>query len=174
MNRIAFITLLGLSAACSPAGIEKAPATAAATGCAGGIVLRDAELQTYRGCRAISGDLELSGVTSLAPLATLRSVHGTLRIENASKLYTLEGLERLRSVGALEIHHNASLISAGALRQLKQASHVSISHNPRLSTKYGLLDGMRRSGVAIDLAANWGLVAEGVRAPAQDQPLAAR
>jgi len=164
MNRILLSLLCTVSAACSTVGVSNAPAIAHAPTCGGGIVLHDSELAAYRGCRAISGDLALYGVTSLAPLASVRSIEGTLTIEHTSRLYTLAGLEQLRSVNRLEIHHNSSLINAGALHQLEHVHQVSVTHNRRLSTTYGFLDAMDRTGVELDLAHNSGLVAEGVTA----------
>jgi hypothetical protein len=174
MNRIALYLLCTVSAACSSAGVARTPATAHVASCGGGIVLHDAELAEYRGCRTISGDLALYGVTSLAPLASVRSVEGTLTIEHTSRLYTLAGLEQLRSVSRLEIHHNASLINAGALRQLEHVRQASVTHNPRLSTRYGFFDGMGRAGVDVELAHNSGLVAEGVTVSTSGTPVAAR
>ncbi len=171
MNRIALYLLCTVSAACSTAGVTTPPATAHASSCGGGIVLHDSELQAYRGCRSISGDLALYGVTSLAPLASVRSIEGTLTIEHTSRLYTLAGLEQLRRVDRLEIHHNASLINAGALSKLEHVQQASVTHNPRLSTKYGFFDAMGRAGVDVEIAHNSGLVAEGVTVP---MPVAAR
>ena len=174
MNRIALYLLCTVSAACSTAGVTKAPATAHVATCGGGIVLHDSELQAYRGCRAISGDLALYGVTSLAPLASVHRIDGTLTIEHTSRLYTLAGLEQLRRVNRLEIHHNASLINAGALKNLEHVQHASVTHNRRLSTRYGFLDGMGRAGVDVELDHNSGLVAEGVTTPMTDGTVAAR
>jgi len=171
MNRIALYLLCTVSAACSTTGVTKAPATAHAPSCGGGIVLHDSELQAYRGCRSISGDLALYGVSSLAPLASVKSIDGTLTIEHTSRLYTLAGLEQLRHVNRLEVHHNASLINAGALSKLEHVQHVSVTHNARLTTRYGFFDGMSRAGVDVELSHNSGLVAEGVTAPT---PVAAR
>ncbi|HEX5098874.1 MAG TPA: hypothetical protein VFV94_05210 [Polyangiaceae bacterium] len=162
MNRIILCLLCTVSVACSSVGVARAPAAPRTASCAGGIVLHDSELEAYRGCRNVSGDLALYGVTTLAPLASLRSVGGTLTVEHTSRLYTLAGLEQLRSVNRLEVNHNASLVNAGALRKLDHVRHVSVTHNPRLSTTYGFLDGMGRAGAEVDLAHNSGLVAEGV------------
>lgn len=174
MNRIVLCLVCTVSMACSSVGVARAPAAPHAASCGGGIVLHDSELAAYRGCRSISGDLALYGVTTLAPLASLHSVEGTLTIEHTSRLYTLAGLEHLRSVNRLEINHNASLVNAGALRKLDHVSHVSVTHNPRLSTKYGFLDGMGHAGAELDLAHNSGLVAEGVTEATPAGTVAAR
>lgn len=174
MNRIVLYLLGTVSAACSNVGVARAPTAPHTASCGGGIVLHDSELEAYRGCRSVSGDLALYGVTTLAPLASLHSVEGTLTIEHTSRLYTLAGLEHLRSVNRLEINHNASLVNAGALRKLEQVRHVSVTHNPRLSTTYGFLDAMDRAGAELDLAHNSGLVAEGVTVATPGGTVAAR
>jgi len=174
MNRIILCLVCTVSAACSSVGVAHSPAAPHVASCGGGIVLHDAELEAYRGCRSVSGDLALYGVTTLAPLASVRSIEGTLTIEHTSRLYTLAGLEQLRSVERLEINHNASLVNAGALRKLDHVSRVSVTHNPRLSTTYGFLDGMDRAGAELDLAHNSGLVAEGVTEATPGGTVAAR
>jgi hypothetical protein len=174
MNRVALYLVCTVSMACSSVGVARAPAAPRAASCGGGIVLHDSELEAYRGCRGVSGDLALYGVTTLAPLAALHSVEGTLTIEHTSRLYTLAGLEQLRSVNRLEINHNSSLVNAGALRKLEQVHHVSMTHNPRLSTTYGFLDGVGRAGAEVDLAHNSGLVAEGVTEATPPGTVAAR
>jgi hypothetical protein len=176
MNRIALYLLCTVTMGCSTASVARAPATPRSTSstCGGGIVLHDAELEAYRGCRDVSGDLALYGVTTLAPLASLHSVEGTLTIEHTSRLYTLAGLEHLRSVNRLEVNHNVSLVNAGALRKLDHVRHVSVTHNPRLSTTYGFLDGMGRAGAEVDFAHNSGLVAEGVTEATPGGTVAAR
>jgi hypothetical protein len=114
-----------------------------------------------RGCQENSGNLELQSVTSLAVLGSLRRVEGALRIEHTERLYTLAGLEQLRSVEALELNHNARLINASALRGLAVALHARVTDNPRLSRRYGWFDGLTRSGVKIELLRNRGLTVEG-------------
>jgi hypothetical protein len=174
MNRIVLSTVGVLAMACSGGELGRAPATAQSTRCDGGLVMSDLDLQRFEGCREVSGDLALRGVTSLAPLASLRRVDGALRIEHTTRLYTLAGLEQLRRVSSLEIHHNAGLINGGPLRHLEQADYVAITRNPRLSTTFGFLDGIRHAGGDVDLVQNWGLAAEGVPQLATPSSLAIR
>ena len=68
MTRFIFTAACVLSMACSSAGFGRAPAPVHAVACVGGVVRSDMELDRYRGCAEISGDLELSNVTSLEPL----------------------------------------------------------------------------------------------------------
>ena len=91
----AFGLLMGCSAMPQP-GVRAAHSVA---GCEGGVVNQDAELARYTGCRVVAGHLDVRGVTSLAPLHALERVDGTLRIERTDRLYSLTGLERLRSDG---------------------------------------------------------------------------
>jgi hypothetical protein len=174
MRRIYLGIACAASLACSSTGVGRGSAVAHAPACAGGRVTSDSELQRYRGCSEVSGDLVLQGVSSLTPLAALRRVEGTLRIERTTRLYTLAGLEHLQSVRALEIHHNQALITAGALGKLARADHASLSNNPRLTTTYGLLEGMSYAGVPVDLSHNCGLTAEGLRESLPPKALAAR
>lgn len=148
--------------ACAGPEHTRAPATPTASSCEGGSVQSDAELVKYAGCSYVAGNLELQGITSLAALGALRTVEGTLRIGRTERLYTLAGLENLRSVSTLELHHNVALINAGALAELAEARRASVTDNPRLSAAYGFLEGLRRAGVEVQLTHNHGLSAEGV------------
>ncbi len=150
-----------LSAACSTTNLPRA-AHADVASCAGGVVQNDAELRRYEGCSAIDGDLLVRGVTSLEPLGALERIAGSLRVENTQKLYSLSGLERLKSVRELELRHNDGLISGGALHGLARAEHIEITDNPRLTRNYGLLQGLERSRARLDVSHNTGLTAEGV------------
>jgi len=152
-----------LAAACSSTNLPRAlPATAAATSCGGGVAQNDVELRRYAGCSEIDGDLLVRGVTSLEPLAALEHIAGHLRVEHTERLYSLAGLERLRSVRELTLAYNGGLISGGALSGLTHAEHVRISDNPRLTRNYGLMRGLEQSRARLDLSHNLGLSAEGV------------
>jgi hypothetical protein len=152
-----------LSAACSAAGIhQSAPRTAGLVACPGGVVQNDAELARYEGCERIDGDLLVTGVSSVAPLAELVQVIGSLRIERTERLYTLSGLESLRGARDLELRNNAGLISGAALASLTQVGHVTVEQNPRLSGARGLMRSLRQSGAQIQLVRNAGLSAEGL------------
>jgi hypothetical protein len=154
-----------LSAACSATNTSgTAPRSAEAASCAGGVAQNDAELRRYEGCREIKGDLLVRNVTSVAPLAALEHLDGSLRIEHTERLYSLTGLEHLKSARELVLRDNAGLICAGALSGLARADHVHIADNPRLSRAYGLMPALARSGASVDLNNNLGLEAEGVEA----------
>lgn len=149
------------------AGCSSAPPTgvrtaAAPPACSGGVVRSDAELQRYAGCRVVGGHLDLRGVSSLLPLHSLERVEGTFRIEQTDRLYSLAGLERLRSVDTLDLRDNASLISGGALRHLTHVRRTHLSNNPRLTKTYGILDALEKTCGDVYLSNNPGLSAEGV------------
>jgi len=154
----AFGLLMGCSAMPQP-GVRAAHSVA---GCEGGVVNQDAELARYTGCRVVAGHLDVRGVTSLAPLHALERVDGTLRIERTDRLYSLTGLERLRSVDMLDIRDNTALVSGGALRGLTHVRRVHVSDNPRLSKAYGMLDALAKSNADLYLSNNSGLSTEGV------------
>ncbi len=162
MNKIV-LALGTLLAACSGSAVPAAVAPApAASVCEGGSARGDAELAHYAGCTAITGDLDVSGVTSMQALERLRSVDGTLSISGTARLYTLTGLENLRRVNALRIERNRGLISIGSLKALTHANTVSIVANPRLSRSGGSLDGLTRMAGEVTVIDNVGLRAEGV------------
>jgi len=150
--------MLGGCSASSHAGVHAARPTST---CAGGVVHGDAELARYVGCRSV-GHLDVRGVSTLAPLRSLERVDGTLRIEQTDELYSLAGLERLRSVDTLVVRDNAALISAGALGKLGHVRLTRVSNNPRLTKTYGLFDAIGKSGGSVYLSKNSGLTAEGV------------
>ncbi|HTQ03640.1 MAG TPA: hypothetical protein VMI54_07275 [Polyangiaceae bacterium] len=166
MTKQLLMLVCTLSAACSttslPPARTNAPANASAPSCAGGVAQNDAELARYAGCSAIDGDLLVRDVTSLESLGALEHMAGRLRIEHTERLYSLAGLERLRSVRELELRHNDGLISGGALRGLAHAERIELSDNPRLTRSYGFMQGIERSGARLDLSRNTGLTAEGV------------
>jgi len=162
MNKIV-LALGALLAACSGSAVPRAAApAAAATACEGGSVHSDAELERYGHCVTIAGDLDVTGVTSVQPLARLRSVDGTLSIRRTERLYSLSGLENLRRVDTLRIERNRGLISIRSLNALAHAEKVSIVANPRLSSSQGLMDGLKRVAADITMVGNVGLRAEGV------------
>jgi hypothetical protein len=158
-----FYSAFGLLMGCSALPQTGARAAHTATSCKGGVVSQDAELVRYTGCRVVAGHLDVRGVTSLAPLHSLEHVDGTLRIERTDRLYSLAGLERLRSVDMLDIRDNTALVSGGALRGLTHVRRVHVSDNPRLSKAYGMLDGLAKSNADLYLSNNSGLSTEGVQ-----------
>jgi hypothetical protein len=149
-----------LAAACSASGFQRAaPPRGGLADCPGGVVRADRELARYQGCERITGDLVVTGVSSIVQLASLEQVTGDLRIEQTRHLYSLGGLERLRSVHELELRNNAGLVSGSALRGLTRVRQVTISGNPRLSGS--LMGYLVRSGADVKLYHNAGLAAEG-------------
>ena len=90
-------------------------------------------------CKAVRGDLRITGVvTTLEPLAALRSVSGTLAVESAPELDSLDGLERLHAVSDLVLSQNAELDDIGALGSLKAVRTVTVKSNPELENLRGL------------------------------------
>ena len=84
----------------------------------------DAELADLSHCGTIRGALRVTGqVTSLAPLASLVRVEGSLIIE-ALEVTSLAGLESLRSVDSLEIR--SPVTSLAALRDVEQVGAIQI------------------------------------------------
>lgn len=157
------LALATLMAACSTSGMQHAaPAPRTAVSCAGGSVASDLELARYEGCTEVRGNLAISGVSSLEPLADLRRVEGTLSISENHRLYTLSGLDALTEVGTLRIEHNRALINAGSLNGLSLARDVVIARNPRLTKRYGLLAKLPSSSTHLSFSDNRGLTAEGV------------
>jgi hypothetical protein len=125
---------LGAGCAASPAKVAWAngPAT-----CPGGSVEGDAALGAYAGCQRVTGNLVLRGVSTLAPLAALTRVDGTLGVEK-SDLESLEGLEALRSVESLSLRDNAELDDISSLSALNRAVRVELRNNPGLTAPEGL------------------------------------
>jgi hypothetical protein len=158
------IFALGISmAACSSGAMQhQSVAPISHDECAGGFVWNDRDLARYEGCEAIAGDLVVKGVSSLEPLSSLKSVDGTLRVADTTKLYSFRGLEKLQIVGALEVQNNKALISLGGLKSLTMAERVLISKNPRLSGTFGLLPELDRNSAKISVDQNAGLYAEGI------------
>ena len=152
-----------LLAACSGSGIHDA-AVPRQNGveCEGGSVHGDAELARYAACATIKGDLDVTSVSTLAPLRELEAVDGMLTIRKTDRLYSLSGLERLRRVEGLAIEENRSLISIGSLNMLAHAERVSIVLNPRLTSTQGFMNGLSRATSRITVVGNAGLRAEGV------------
>jgi len=129
---------LALVAGCaSSAPRVDVPGTQARAVCPGGSVQSDRELAGLAGCRRIQGDLTLSGVTALSPLASLERVDGALTIR-ASAVESLSGLERLRSTGGLALEANPHLDDISALESLEATQSLSFVSNPRLSGPSGL------------------------------------
>jgi hypothetical protein len=152
-----------LSTACS-AGFRGVTAhTTEGVSCEGGVAKGQIELERYNGCTAIGGDLLVEDVESLAPLAHVERIDGNLRIEHTRHLYSLSGLERLRSLHELTLRDNRGLINGGALHGLAHAQSVFLTENPRLSRGYGFGDGLVQSGARLDLRNNTGLTAEGMK-----------
>lgn len=133
--------LCGLMVACGGARQLPSARPTALGVCPGGAAHGDAELIPYQSCALISGDLELTGVTSLAPLSELRGVRGRLTIAR-TELESLAGLEQLATVGGIEVRDNVDLSSAVELGHLRHADEIELQGNPGLKALNGF------SGVA--------------------------
>jgi hypothetical protein len=162
----AFALLLN---ACAGAAHPQGASLPGRADCRGGSVHGDAELAKLEGCVSIDGDVRITNVTSLAPLASLKTVTGTLEVGPTHQLTTLAGLESLKSARSVVLEHNVALINARALNGLFDASRVHVSNNPRLSKSFGLLEGLAMRDAKLELSHNVGLEAEGLRSsPAKD------
>lgn len=132
------VLALAFVAGCaSSAPHAAAPGTQARAVCPGGSALGDQQLASFAGCRRIEGDLAVSGVSTLSPLASLERVDGTLAIK-ASSVDSLSGLERLRSVGGLTLEANQKLDDVSALESLESSKRLSLVGNRKLSSPTGL------------------------------------
>jgi hypothetical protein len=79
------------------------------------------ELAALEGCTVLHGSLYVWGsdATSLAPLAGLQTIEGTLSIQKNPGLVDLRGLERLTDLwGCLELRDNAALTSVDGVESL--------------------------------------------------------
>ena len=119
-----------LAVAC--AATQHAPVTAANLLCAGGSVHGDAELESYRHCAEVSGDLKIEDVCSVSTLAGLRKVSGTLSISRSNGLDSLAGLEQLQEVSALELRNDPLLDDVSQVSQLRRAHTVVVEGNGQL------------------------------------------
>jgi hypothetical protein len=137
--KVASLVVCGLAAACSGAG-QDLPVTrsVALEVCPGGTVRNDAELARFAKCDGVSGDLRISGVTSLAPLSHVRAVSGNLAVTFTNKLTSLHGLEQLESVQTLALVDNLRLDDICQLSQLRSAENVAIVKMPALRSLTGL------------------------------------
>jgi hypothetical protein len=95
----------------------------------------------------IRGDLAVVGskLTSLTALHTLRVVSGTLTVADNPNLAGLEGLDRLASVGALEIRNNPELTSLSGLEGLTRLERLTLDRTGLYSTSG--LDNLREIDV---------------------------
>lgn len=161
--KIVVLALATLLAACSGSVTHEARAPRqAGASCKGGSVSGDAELARFARCVTVHGDLDVTGVTTLAPLRALESVAGTLAIRKTDRLYSLDGLEHLTRVEELSLEQNRGLISIGSLNALAHADRVRIVANPRVTSTRGFMNGLSREGSQITVVGNVGLRAEGV------------
>jgi len=156
MTRAKLLVLAaGLSMACSTSHREvTAPSASADTTCVGGRATSAVELERFAHCTDIRGNLQIGGVSTLQRLAGLRSVSGSLTIENTTQLESLDGLEQLESVEGLVLIANDNLDDISALSALHSVSTVDIVHNPELRNLSGLtnvekLDRLRLDGNGI-------------------------
>ncbi len=126
-----------LLVACSSTAQTSPPvAPVLAESCGGREVRSDEQLAAYARCSSISGDLNVSYVTTLTPLSRVRQVGGALRIEN-TVAESLEGLEALESVATLTLANNRQLDDVSQLRRLSHAHAVVVAKNPDLRSLRG-------------------------------------
>ena len=84
------VVVSALMVACSGAAQRPAAVAAAepAQACQGDTVYGNAALERVRGCSEIEGDLRISGVTSLEPLAGLTQVQLAKRLKQSQSFVT--------------------------------------------------------------------------------------
>ena len=92
----------------------------------------DAELESYRHCAEVSGDLKIEDVCSVSPLAGLRRVSGTLSISGNNGLDSLAGLEQLEAVSAFELRNNPLLNDVSQVSHLRHARSLVLEGNAKL------------------------------------------
>lgn len=104
--------------------------------CAGGSIHLSTDLARFTGCQVIRGDLAVIGsnLESLDALHTLRVVSGTLTIADNPNLANLEGLDRLSSVGELEIRNSPELTSLSGLEGLTRLDRLTLDRTGLFST----------------------------------------
>jgi hypothetical protein len=117
---------------------EASPARART--CPGGTVTRRLELEAFAGCKAILGDLTVTGteLTDLAPLARLTRISGKLELSHNPQLRSVSGLERLKRAGSVRLLDNPHLSSLKSLSRLSHLDHLEITGAPALRSSSGL------------------------------------
>jgi hypothetical protein len=92
----------------------------------------------YPGCTMIGGKVNIGhGIKNLNGLKGLKSIGGSLMIEDVDSLATLAGLDSLTTIGGLlYIRYNEALTSLAGLEHLQAGSitDLTICQNPSLST----------------------------------------
>jgi len=133
--------LVALAAnACAAHDVRPLASSAAKVSCVGGLLQSASDVDLYRACDQVTGDLRISApdLTDLSALARLKTVSGTLEISGNPQLGDLSGLEELQQVGALSIHDNAGLYRSTGLSGLSEVGQVVIERNPKLNSLRGL------------------------------------
>ena len=116
-----------------------------------GVITSDFQLtqhfDSYPGCTTVSGSVLIGHlncssactVTSLAPLANLVLIEGSLRIQCCHALTSIDGLTRLReATGSLAVYYNRELLTLSGLTSLQTVGgSLTIAQNPKLSLVSG-------------------------------------
>jgi hypothetical protein len=112
-------------------------------------------LAELRCVQVVTGDLRISGVDSLAPLASLVHVQGDLLIAGNPDLTTLSGLDQLTRVdGDLDIRSNPALSSLDGLAALEQVGgSLDVAFLASLEELTGL-ESLERVGDDLSIMAN--------------------
>jgi hypothetical protein len=92
---------------------------------------------------SIIGSLEIyestpGDITNLKGLSSLKNISNELLIDNNEKLYELNGLNNLTSIGILHVRSNNSLTSLKGLNSLSSLNNLIIQDNNVLSSLNGL------------------------------------
>lgn len=99
-----------------------------------------AKLEALRGVDTFIGNLNIQGndITSLSDLSLLRTIKGSLQIQLADELESLEGLNNLRDVEGIDIFHNDRLSNIDALSGISQTDYIKFKTNPMITSLDGL------------------------------------
>lgn len=102
--------------------------------------------------KSVSGNVYITSlvdnvITSLSPLQNLESVSGSVIISENHSLTTLAGLDKLKTVGGLEISFNSTLTNINAIQMLTTVSgSVNFQGNQNLTTLNALNNALSITG----------------------------
>ncbi|WAC12818.1 T9SS type A sorting domain-containing protein [Dyadobacter pollutisoli] len=102
--------------------------------------------------KSVSGNVYITSlvdnvITSLSPLQNLESVTGSVIISENHSLTTLAGLDKLKTVGGLEISFNSTLTNINAIQMLTTVNgSVNILGNQNLTTLNALNNALSITG----------------------------
>lgn len=96
-------------------------------------------LQSFRGLEKLTyldGDINIhrnNALTDVSALTSLESMTGIIRFVSNAGLVNLEGFDKLRELGTLQLEHNPSLTSVRGFRSLSRLDNLYADNNPLLA-----------------------------------------